>query len=173
MNKLEIINQHIMKYLLRRINYEKILLCLLTAFCLLSMNNIYAIESKVIYKEIIYLDNGIYEETIIEESTISTYSTNTKSGTKTKTCKDSNGIILYTLKVSGTYTYTGSSSTCTSASATATTNSSDWTVVSKSASKSGNTATAKGIYNQHYYDKIIQTKSESITLTCSATGVLS
>jgi hypothetical protein len=97
----------------------------------------------------------------------------TKTGSKTNKYKDSNGTVLYTLTVSGVFTYTGSSSTCTSSSTNATAPTTDWTVISNTSSKSGNKATAKGIYNQHLDGRLVQTKTCTITLTCSATGSLS
>lgn len=141
----------------------------LSFILLMCTTSTYAKETII---ENTYLDNGIYIETIIGEYDRTTYATNTKTGYKIKNFKNDDGDILYTLRVDASFTYNGSSSTCTSASSTGTAPASTWTVIQTTASKSGNTATAKGIYNQHYLDRLIQTKTHTITLTCSNTGVL-
>lgn len=112
-------------------------------------------------------------ETIIKSSSITTYSTNTITKSKTNKYKNEAGKVLYTLSVTGTFKYTGSTATCTNSTAKATSLSNDWKIISKNASKSGNKATAKAIVNHHYNGSIIQTKYPSVTLTCSATGKLS
>lgn len=135
--------------------------------------NTFALEPTAESKTIKYLGDGIYVETIIESPHISTYATNTITKTKTNKYKDSSGTVLYTVSVTGTFTYTGTSSTCTKSSVNATASVGDWKVTSKSASKSGNTATGKATLKQYYNGNVVQTKYPSVTLTCSATGILS
>lgn len=120
-----------------------------------------------------YIGDGIYLETYIEDTEISTFAANTITKTKVGNYKNDAGTLLYTIKVTGTFTYNGTTSTCTSSSVTATTYVSDWKVISKSASKSGNKATATAIFSQYLNGHLIQSKMPTITLTCSATGVLS
>lgn len=139
----------------------------------LTPTNTFALENIVESKTIEYLGNGIYVETTIESPIISTYSTTTTTKTKTSKYKDSSGTILYTVSVTGTFKYTGTSSTCTSASANATTSVTAWKVGSKSATKSGNKATAKATMNHYYNGTLVQTTYPSVTLTCSATDVFS
>lgn len=150
---------------------KKILLAILLIFTILP-TNVYASENNRTVT-IEYLDNGMIVETVIEESSISLFSTQTKSGSKTNNYKNSNGTILYSVKVSGTFTYTGTTSICTSSSVTATSYVNDWKVDSKSASKSKNKATAKATMKQYLDNRLIQTTNPSVTLTCSATGKLS
>lgn len=92
----------------------------------------------------------------------------TKSGQKTKSYKNSSGAVMWSVTVYGTFSYTGSSATCTSAARSTTCPGSGWTIVSSSASKSGNTATAKATarYNNSDYTR-------SVILQCSVNGTLS
>lgn len=94
-------------------------------------------------KEIIKLDNGYYLETIIEETSMAR-AANQKTARKTANYKNAQGAIMFSVTVTGTFTYTGSSSTCIKTVAEA---SSKIQLENffKSASKSGNKATAKAI----------------------------
>jgi hypothetical protein len=149
---------------------KKIILIIMTLSFIISLTPTFA---KEITCQEVYLGDGIYVETIIEESEIALLSLKTKTGSKTNKYKDSNGTVLYTLTVSGVFTYTGSSSTCISSSTSTTVSSNNWTVISNTSSKSGNKATAKEIYNQYLDGRLVQTKTCNITLTRSATGSLS
>lgn len=117
-----------------------------------------------------YLDNGDYIETIIkwEESVTRT----TKSGSKTKNYKNSTGDILWSVKVTGTFTYNGTTSSCTAASHTTSAPGANWTIKSASSSKSGSTATAKAVATLKIGSNS-QDYSMSVSLTCSANGTLS
>jgi hypothetical protein len=92
--------------------------------------------------------------------------------TKTKTSyyKNSNGTILWYVKVTGTFTYGNGSSKCTSSSVTAESKSGAWKITSKSASKSGNKATAKATAKRYYGGSVAETKNKTVTLTCSPSG---
>ncbi|MCI9092908.1 MAG: hypothetical protein HFF36_03835 [Coprobacillus sp.] len=152
---------------------KKILTIILVLLLGLVPINTFALENNVESRTIEYLGDGIYVETTIECPNISTYATNTVTKTKTNKYTDSSGAVLYTVSVTGTFKYTGTSSTCTSATVQATAPASSWKVTSKSASKSGNKATGKATVKQYYDGSVVQIKSPSVTLTCSATGVLS
>jgi len=117
-----------------------------------------------------YLENGDYIETVIEweESTTRV----TIPGTKTANYKNSSGTILWSLKVTGTFSYNGTTCTCTSARHTATSYVSYVTIKSASASRSGNKATAYGTATITL-DGVTRDVSLSVTLSCSANGVLS
>ena len=137
---------------------------------LLMPTNVHAVEREL-NTSYTYLGNDIYIETIIEEN-ISLFSTQTKSCSKTLNFKNS-GNILFSIKVSGTFTYTGSSSTCTSSSVTTSVTDSAWKIMSKSASKSGNIAIGYATAKRYMFGFVVETRNETATLTCSATGVLS
>lgn len=121
-----------------------------------------------------YLDNGEYITITIEEDTnISIFAANVKSGNKTLNYYNSNNEIVWTAKLSGTFSYTGSSSTCTASSITYSVNDSLWRIISATASKSGNTATGNVTAKYYFLGVPIKIAEESFTLTCSADGTLS
>ena len=125
-------------------------------------------DTAVTTTEVELLDNGDSIETELITYTVLGGAKATKSGQKTKSYKNSSGAVMWSVTVYGTFSYTGSSATCTSASRSTTCPGSGWTIVSSSASKSGNTATAKATagYNNSNF-------SLTVSLKCSANGTLS
>jgi len=151
---------------------KKIIINILIVISCVFPMNVFALEDNTDI-QIVYLGDGIYVETVIEESNITLFATQTKTGTKTNTYKNASGNVLYTLSVTGTFEYTGSSSKCTAASVSATSKDAAWKVGSKSASKTLNKAIANATMNHYYNGKLVQTVNASVTLSCSATGKLS
>lgn len=127
-------------------------------------------------KAIEYLENGNYIETIITDDianpSISLYTTNTITKTKTKYYKNSSGTVLWSVAIKATFSYNGSTSTCTSCSHSTTAPAASWSIKSASHSKSGNTATAKATAT-HTVSGEATNYSMSVTIKCSATGVVS
>ena len=121
--------------------------------------------------ERIEFEDGSYFTIQIEES--GARASGTKTGTKTYTYNSSSGTALWKATVRGTYTYNGSSATCTASSCDVTIYNSDWYVVSKSASKNGNSATASVTMGQKILGITASKKTASIKLTCDANGNLS
>lgn len=123
-----------------------------------------------------YLYNGDYIETIITDDTanpsISLYTTNTITKTKTRYYKNSSGTVLWSVAIKATFSYNGSTSTCTSCSHSTTAPAASWSIKSASHSKSGNTATAKATAT-HTVSGETTNYSMSVTIKCSATGVVS
>lgn len=117
-----------------------------------------------------YLDNGDYIETIIKWEEPSARAT--KSGSKTRNYKNSSGDILWSVKVTGTFTYNGTTSSCTSCSHSTSAPGTNWTIKSSSSSKSGSTATARAVATLTI-GSTSQDYSMSVSLTCSASGTLS
>lgn len=97
----------------------------------------------------------------------------TKSGTKNKTYYNGDGEAEWKVTISGTFTYTGSSAACTSASCSVTIYNSDWYTISKSASKSGSTATANVTMGEKLLGVKVDEVSTSVSLKCDANGNLS
>lgn len=124
------------------------------------------------------LENGDYIETVISCVTdkkgfdYSTYATQTKTGKKTSSYKNSSGTVLWSVSVTGTFSYNGSTATCTSKSHSATSYSSSWSIKSVSSTKSGNSATANAVAT-HRGATGTTDYSMSVTLRCSANGTLS
>ena len=151
----------------------KKLIMILTCLLLFTIcSPVYGAE-QIESSEIEYLDDGSYFETVITTESNSGMTTlSSKSVTKKKTSyyKNSNGTILWYVKVTGTFTYGNGSSKCTSSSVTAESKSGAWKITSKSASKSGNKATAKATAKRYYGGSVAETKNKTVTLTCSPSG---
>ena len=151
----------------------KKLIMILTCLLLFTIcSPVYGAE-QIESSEIEYLDDGSYFETVITTESNSGMTTlSSKSVTKTKTSyyKNSNGTLLWYVKVTGTFTYGNGSSKCTSSSVTAESKSGAWKITSKSASKSGNKATAKATAKRYYGGSVAETKNKTVTLTCSPSG---
>lgn len=123
------------------------------------------------------LENGYYyETTIVDESDdgLEFFAT-TKYITKTKTTKlkNSSGDVMWSVSIKATFSYNGSTSKCTSCTPSATAYGSAWSIKSVTSSKSGNsaTATAKAAYTSS--TGASQTYTKSVTIKCSASGVVS
>lgn len=122
------------------------------------------------------LPDGSYFETIIEDvndQTMQTYSTTTKTKTKTTYHKNVNGEVLWYVSVTGTFTYGNGTAKCTSASPKAASENVSWKVSGVSGSKSGNNASATAIGKQYHKGEVISAIKKTVTLTCSPTGVFS
>lgn len=119
--------------------------------------------------EITYLSDGSYLVTELVAADNAVMSTNTVSGSKKTTAYNSSGSALWSFTVSGTFRYTGSSATATSAYCSYIIYSSLWSLKTASAYCSGSQAIADGTFK----GALVLTKNVTVTLTCSATGVLS
>jgi len=122
-------------------------------------------------EEIIYLENGDY--IAVELVVIDSRATSTKTGKKSYIYKNSNGTEEWRATLSGTFAYTGTTATCTASSCTTSVSDSAWYEISKSAGKSGSSATGEVTMGEKFLGITINRESISIKLTCSATGTLS
>lgn len=122
------------------------------------------------------LEDGYYFETIIkdEECSIAPRAT-TQYITKTKTTKlkNSDGDVMWAVSIKATFSYDGSTSKCTSCTPSAISYASTWSIKSITSSKSGNSATANAVATCTSSIGASQSYSKSVTITCSATGVVS
>jgi hypothetical protein len=126
------------------------------------------------------MDDDSYCVTTIEESSPgislrAAAATSTKTGSKTTAYYNSSNALLWSVKVTGTFSYNGSTSSCTSSSVTTvvTSTAANWKITSKSTSKSGNQATGKATAKCYSDSIVLQTVSKTVILTCSKTGALS
>ncbi len=117
--------------------------------------------------EIITFDDGSYAiiETHIED--ISSKS-NTKTASKSYKFYNTSDVLQWKFKVTGTFTYDGNSATATAVSTSHTIYVNAWTFDHATKSKSGNTVTGTG-----YFVNSGNTKSGTVTIKCSKTGVIS
>ena len=136
---------------------------------------------EIVSETIEYLEDGtqivttVYDNTPTQNDGIATAATTlTKSGSKVTRGIDSDGEVLWTLTVNGTFTVvTGSSATCTAASYSYTTPGSGWSLKTGSATKSANKAIANGTFVKKLLGITLKTQEASVTLTCSVNGTLS
>lgn len=119
-----------------------------------------------------YFDDGSYAIITVTTEAANAKAT-TKTGTKLYTYKNSDGETQWTYEVTGIFTYTGSSSTCTSVSDSYKISNSKWHMTSHSCSKNGNTASGTITMKYKLLGITTTTVSPTVTLACSATGVLS
>lgn len=145
-----------------------LLTCILT-FVFLS-SNAFALEDNNSCS-IIEFEDGSYIEIIIEEH--SAKATNSKNGYKTYTYYDASDNMEWQAKLSASFTYDGTTSSCSSASCTVTIYESQWYEVSKTTTRSGNTATTELTMGQTFWGITIAKPEYTITLTCDKDGNLS
>ena len=120
-----------------------------------------------------YYSDGSYTVTTIETSTITVLANSTVSKYKTTTHYSSKSEKEWDVTVTGTFTYTGNSATCTNSTVSYKIYDSNWKVTSSVASKSGRTATGKFTLKRYVLGIPTKTVNETLTLTCSNTGVCS
>lgn len=118
-----------------------------------------------------YYADGSYS--IEEISAVETRASGTKTGTKTNSHYSSAGVLEWKAVLTGTFSYTGSSATCTSSSCDVTVYNSAWYTISKSAGKSGSSATAAVTMGKKLLGVTVDQRSVNLKLTCDANGNLS
>lgn len=152
---------------------KKVLSALLVCFLLVSVipTQAYGSQGETENDGIIYLEDGSSITISLDES--SSRSSGTKTGRKTYTYKDANGVELWKAVLTASFTYTGSTSTCTTASCTVTISDSNWYEKSNTTSRSGDTATTELTMGKKFLGIPFTTFSYTLTLTCDANGNLS
>ena len=133
--------------------------------------NTFAVELSAETESYIYLENGNYIR--IEVISVDTRETSRKVGHKTYVYYNSDGEEQWRARLTGSFTYTGTSATCTSSSCSVAISNSNWSVVSKTAEKSGNTATATVIMENKLLGIVVDNAEVNINLTCDKNGNLS
>lgn len=121
-----------------------------------------------------YFADGSYLITTIETvNSISPMSSSTRSSSKSYYYYNSKDVQQWVVTIIGTFSYNGSSATCTSSSTSYTVYNSRWKVKSATATKSGNKAIGNFTVKYYFTGIPINTIERTVTLSCSATGVLS
>ncbi len=120
-----------------------------------------------------YLEDGSYITTTITQTTISRSTTTSTAGTKTYTYYDSDDEKQWSYSIRGVFHYTGTSSSCVSVTDSYTITNDYWSMYGHSCSYSGKTAKGNITMRKKVLGIVTKTIDEEITLTCSATGVLS
>ena len=111
---------------------------------------------------------------VVKTATINSGNATARSASKSKTATKrisyytSSNKLLWTVNLSGTFSYNGSSATCTKVSCSISNLDSGWSVKSKSATKSKNTAYAKITMHQKGGGDL----KKELTMTCDKNGKL-
>lgn len=154
-----------------------LVLTLITFTCFANITPIEIKAAEPTSTTIEMLENGYYYETIIvdaETEDISSRATsNSITKTKTTQLKNSSGSVLWSVSITATFTYDGSTSTCTSCTPSARAYASTWSIKSVTSNKNGNSATATAIAVQTTAAGTTYEYTKSVTIKCSATGVVS
>ena len=122
-------------------------------------------------EDVIYFDNGDYLVISITESVAR--ASGRKSGKTTSNYYGEDGVREWSAVLSGTFTYNGSSAACTASSCSVSISDTAWYVISKTASKSGSTATANLTMGRKLLGVTINKVPVTMTLSCDANGNLS
>ena len=83
------------------------------------------------------------------------------------------GVPQWKITLTGSFTYTGTGSTCTASNCNVTIYNSIWSVASKSATRSGNTAYGSARMVKKYLGAITFDKTYNLSLTCDKNGNVS
>lgn len=150
---------------------KKIILFLLTMIMMLSIVPI-ASATQESSNYIEYLDDGSYLVVSIESGGISRI-TNTKTAKKTITHKESDGEILWSATLKGSFSYDGSSATCTSSNITYSVTNNAWKITSATATESENKSLGNIIAKKYTLGIPFKTIEKTITIACSANGTIS
>lgn len=132
---------------------------------------IHAEATQIVSNQTEYLPDGGYIETVITESV--SRASGTKTGTKATRYVDSDGNEEWIIRLQGTFNYNGTTATCTNSVCNVTISEDNWYVVSKSASKSGATASANVTMGRKAAGITIVKPKYTLTLTCDKNGNLS
>lgn len=149
-----------------------VILIMLTLICTFCVNVRAEKAAPNVLSETEILPNGDRIETVLVTYSQQDGAKATKSGQKTKSYKNSSGAVMWSVTVYGTFYYNGSTASCTSATHSTTCPGSGWSIISSSASKSGNTATATATA-KYTGENNSYTVTRSVSLICSANGTLS
>lgn len=120
---------------------------------------------------IIPLENGCYILVSITE--VTSRAANTKTASKTFSFKNEDGTVQWKAVLTGSFTYNGTTATCAASSCDVTIYETDYYVVSKTAGKSGASATASVTMGRKFLGVTIAQDTYDMTLTCDKNGNLS
>lgn len=121
--------------------------------------------------ETIYLEDGSY--IVVELNITEQRSTSSKTASKSYVFNGSSGEVKWKATLTGTFTYNGTSASCTAASCTVSITDDVWYVISKSASKSGNSAIGNVIMGRKFLGIKIDEETLNMKITCDGNGNIS
>lgn len=154
-----------------------IILLFVFSFNVSAVASDYSLKNEIVISETTeYFEDGSSATTTVTQIITPNQPRATKNvtGSKTRTIRNSDGDVLYKFKVTGTFSVNeGISSTCTAVNCSASNLASGWSLDSSTTSKSGNKASATGIFKYTVLFITTITEETSVTLTCDKNGVLS
>ena len=115
-------------------------------------------------------ENGSYAVTTIKNVGHNTKGTVTKN--KSYTYYDSSNVQQWMVSLTATFSYNGSTASCTSATPSYSINNTAWKITKAETSISGATATGDFTAKKYVLLVPIQTVNKTLTLTCSASGIV-
>ena len=124
-------------------------------------------------EQVIYYADGSYAIITTEELPCFGIDGVLSSQASSKSGSKSGGTAVWRATLTASFSYNGSSASCTAANCTVSTFDSAWYVISKSASRSGNTAAASVTMGKRQLGATTKTASCSLSLSCDANGNLS
>ena len=127
-----------------------------------------AAAQTTVVTDVVYFEDGSYLITELTTYPIAR-AAQTRTGSKTTYFANSAGTKQWSLTVNGTFTYNGSTSSATKATYSYSIFDSSWSLKSASAYCSGNQAIAEGTFS----GGLFLSRSLTVTLSCSPSGVLS
>ena len=131
-------------------------------------------ENEILISQNIWdMEDGTYMEIAVSQALGLNRATNGVSGTKTFSCRNNDGVILWQFFVRGTFTISNGTATCTYASHDYKIVDSDWNYVNGTSSKSGNKAIGHGEFNRKLLFITVETKECDVVLACDGNGNLS
>lgn len=139
------------------------LLCITIPVC--ASAQVAATETRIDFED------GSYMITTIEESTSLSRATKNQSRIKRYYCADN--VLQWRIVLVATFTYDGTTSTCIAAGCSADVYTDNWTVISESSSRSGNTAYGYATLGKITAGVITERPSYTLTLTCDKDGNVS
>lgn len=155
-----------MKKIISLLIITSILLCI-------NPNVVYAQTTPTIYRNIEYINDDIYIETIIiehEDAMSKAASSITKTVSKISYVKNSNDEVLVSFKLTGTFIYNHSTSSCTNVTCTTSIYDDQWRFTSTSATKSGISAIGNYTAKCFILGIEVDSVSRTVTISCDAHG---
>lgn len=141
------------------------LAAMMIAFFPLGVN---AVEQNV---EIISFGDGSYLK--IELKTYGSRSSGTVTGSRNSTYYGTDGSVEWIATLTGKFSYTGSTATCTSSTMNVSILESNWYTISKTANRSGNTATGSVTMGLKNAGLTVKKVPVSLSISCDVNGNLS
>ena len=150
---------------------KKRILCFVLA-CILTVAFLpgYALAAETTTEETVtYYEDGSYLVSVVE--TVQSRASGTVTHTKSDTYYSSDDVAQWYIRLIGTFDYNGTSATCTKSTCQVTVhNSDDWTLISKNATKNGNTASCAVTFGFMPSGIIVSRPTYTLSISCDANG---